>query len=272
VGLEVVGNCFSRCHGCIKIESTAVLTAFHITDNTFGAPEDVASTNLYDAIYISNTNTVYGGLISDNIFCNSGFSPYVKFRYGVNVADARMKNLIIGTMSDQTTGSGAVSAFGTAAIKDTGSIPQTIPRVLATTAVSASNTGNLNDTILATITVPAHAMGLNGRIRVTAMFGKTGTAGTANNTIYFGGTLVFFGVMGATSLSNRVQIDLANRGALNSQVAGGTGSDGFGPNTNPWVFPAVNTAADVTLLIRGQLANAADTIILDSYLVELIPG
>src|SRR5213079_2421852 len=50
--------------------------------------------------------------------------------------------------------------------------------VLAQSAVAASVTGTLTETVLATIAIPAGAMGVNGAIRVTALWSYTNSADT----------------------------------------------------------------------------------------------
>jgi hypothetical protein len=73
-----------------------------------------------------------------------------------------------------------------------------------------------------------------------------------------------------TQLGWRHENEIANRGAANSQV--GNTSNVFGslagaPNTS-----AVDTASAVIVLVTGQLANAADTVTLKSYRVEVLYG
>jgi hypothetical protein len=136
-------------------------------------------------------------------------------------------------------------------------------------AVSAP--ADTNEDTLATITIPANSIGANGYVTVRTYWTITGSTNAKTAKIKFGGTNI---ASLATSSAGNTGISLTttlhNRNAANSQVAIPTGSHEFGGfYTTALVTAAIDTTADVTLLITGQKASAGETITLEHYLVEI---
>lgn len=141
------------------------------------------------------------------------------------------------------------------------------PLILANKAVPASVTGTVAETALATITIPGGLMGPNGSIRVTPIFSITNNANNKSLGIKLGGQSIF--AIGLTTNSAYQAIATArNRGSQSAQLStsGGGYAAVFTANTN------VDTSVDQVLTINGTLANAADTITLEGYTVEVLPG
>lgn len=145
------------------------------------------------------------------------------------------------------------------------------PYILAASAVeSAVHTGDLLLTTLATIVVPANTLGANGRLRITVQWRFTGTAGTKTGSIAFGGTNFFQLAYTASALSGSVQREICNRNATNSQVSAALTAQGPVTSTSDIVTAAIDTTSAQNILLTGQLANAGDSIAVESYLVEVI--
>jgi hypothetical protein len=140
-------------------------------------------------------------------------------------------------------------------------------RVLAASAVAASHTGATSETTLATVTIPANAMGPNGRVRITTVWSATNSANNKTLRHKFGGVNYFAQNM-TTQQGWRHQNEIINRNATNAQV--GNTSNAFGSLSGAPIASAVDTSAAVTVLITGQLANVADTLTLESYCVEIL--
>lgn len=142
--------------------------------------------------------------------------------------------------------------------------------VLAGSAVAVPHTGDTNETTLATITIPAGAMGKNGQLRITTNWSYTNSGNNKTLRIDFGGT-DYRAFVVTTTDAFRDQITIANRNATNSQVGGLVGTAvAYTSTTIANVTSAVDTTAAVTLTITGQLASGGETVTLESYLVELI--
>jgi hypothetical protein len=154
-------------------------------------------------------------------------------------------------------------------------LPPTI-RVLASAASQVTLTGGVanTETILATITIPAGAMGINGRVRVTPLFGVNNNANTKRCRIRFGGLTgtIYSSNDLTTSTYLRTQVEIANRAAANSQVgAPNSITNAFGSSAGTLVTSAIDTSAAVDIVLTGTLVTAnTDTITLESYLVELL--
>jgi hypothetical protein len=145
-------------------------------------------------------------------------------------------------------------------------------RVLAASAVAVSHTGDTLETALATIAVPANAMGPNGQLRVTTQWSYTNSANGKTLRVRFGGTsgTSYLAQTSTATASAVFENRIANRGAANSQI--GNSNISFGPTTASAVTSAVDTAAAVNLVLAAHLANAGETVTLECYLVELFHG
>lgn len=146
-------------------------------------------------------------------------------------------------------------------------------RILAQSAAGVSGAADANENTLATVTVPGGALGLNGRLRVTALFTVTNSVNNKVLRVRFSGIsgTIYHTVTLTTNASYKVEADIANRGATNSQVGGMASiGGGWGTSGSAVITSAVDTTADTTLLITGQKVTAGETLTLESYLVELI--
>lgn len=142
-------------------------------------------------------------------------------------------------------------------------------RVLAQSSLSVSHTGNTAETTLASVVIPAGAMGPNGRVRITSLWSGTNSANAKTMRHKFGGVNYFAQNM-TTQLGWRHENEIGNRNAANSQV--GNTSNVFGSLSGAPITSAIDTAAAVIVLITGQLANAGETVTLESYRVEVLHG
>lgn len=152
-----------------------------------------------------------------------------------------------------------------------------LPYILARSFVLASHTGDTSETTLATITVPAGAMGANGILRITTQWSHTSSGNNKTLFVRFSGAAgtAYLNNNVTTTASTRDQRLISNRNATNSQVGtnlGAVSTGGWGSNANAVVTSAVDTTAATTIVIRCQLASSGETITLEGYLVELLYG
>lgn len=175
--------------------------------------------------------------------------------------------------------SGGAAASEVARFKSNGAMQiangKTVPYVLAQGHVGYAHTGNTNETALATISIPAGAIGPNGFARVTTLWKYTNSGNTKTLRVRLGGVsgTVFFGLgVTTTNALQNIQI-IRNRGAANSQVSMTNSISGvFGTSAADPSTGAVDTASAQDLVISGQLANSGETITLESYIVEICYG
>lgn len=145
-------------------------------------------------------------------------------------------------------------------------------RVIAASATAVSGSADTNENTLATVTIPAGIMGLNGIIRVTSHWTFTGSVNSKTWRVKFGSMSVQDnGTTTAGVTSIRCMSEVRNVGATNSQKGNSYTLTFAGsvPATAP-TTAAIDTTAAVTLLLTGQKGLAGETLTLDSYLVELI--
>jgi hypothetical protein len=141
-------------------------------------------------------------------------------------------------------------------------------------AAAVSCAADTAENVLATITVPAGAMGPNGTIRVWTSWSYTNGANNKVLRVRFGGGAgtSYLGFTATTTAGARFFTEISNRNATNSQFGGIGASGSFGASTNTYSTSAVDTTAATTIVISGTKASAGDTLTLERYLVELLPG
>lgn len=141
--------------------------------------------------------------------------------------------------------------------------------VLRQSGVQVPLTGSTSETTLATVTVPGKSMGANGRLRVTLLFEHTNNGNNKTLRLKFGATTVVTKTV-TTNVGHRIQIEIINRNSVSAQMTNNASTGGFGDAAFAHAGSSINTASDVTMLITGQLADGADSMSLESYLVEVM--
>jgi hypothetical protein len=139
-------------------------------------------------------------------------------------------------------------------------------------ATGMTVTGTTGETTLATVAIPGNTLGANGALRITAQWTKTGTAGTVDPRIKFGGTTYMdIGAAGATVLSGRYQTEIHNRNVTNSQIGTAIGQANFAMQaTTTSVTTALDTTTSQNVTFTCQLGNTGDTCELSSYTIEIL--
>jgi hypothetical protein len=145
--------------------------------------------------------------------------------------------------------------------------------VLGASAVAVSCPADTTEDILATITVPAGAMGANGILRISTQWTVTNSANNKITSIRFSGaagTLYLNQAYTAVaSISDTRQI--RNRNSVSSQIgSANNGGGGYRDSTVAGTTSSVDTSVATTIVITGQKASAGETLTLESYMVELI--
>lgn len=129
-------------------------------------------------------------------------------------------------------------------------------------------TGTTVQTTLASILIPAGLIGLNGSLRMRAVASTTNNANSKSINFLLGGTALAGGAA-VSNIANVASNLMSNRGSLASQLNTSPVSNGA---TGTFTTTAVNTAIDQILTITGTLAVGTDTMALESYLIEVLPG
>lgn len=189
---------------------------------------------------------------------------------------------LYGDVNDLTIASGATGAFfGTIRGTLTNNARGTFkvfsrnvnsPEAFGLSGAAIAHTGTTSETTLATVSIPAGAMGPNGFARVTSFWTYTNNANNKIPRVKFGGTTVTGPTLTTTnSYEDIVHVKNANNQAVQifpSEIQ----NQVFIPLNAGASAGAVNTANAFDITFTAQLADAADTITLQYYLVEIIYG
>lgn len=143
-------------------------------------------------------------------------------------------------------------------------------KIIAYQNIDSDHTGDLNETILCSLLIPAGAVDVNDKIVIESFLRKVNDNGACDWKYYFGPS--DNSLVGATNTALWTMGATANSGVMKRQLAmkGGTGSNvGY-----PYNFSAINDSTSSTynattldidfstdqyFMITAQLANAADT-------------
>lgn len=149
--------------------------------------------------------------------------------------------------------------------------PRSRTIILGASAVAVSGAADTAENILATVNVPAGAMGLNGILRVYSLWTFTNGADDKICRVRLGGIGgTAFGSTTATTSATLTDFrQIANRGAANSQVSTSSGVQ-FATSSGATVTGAIDTSAATTLVLTGQKETGANTLTLEAYTVELL--
>ena len=145
--------------------------------------------------------------------------------------------------------------------------------ILARSAVAVTAPLTTNEEVLATITVPAGLMKTEGQLKITTLWSYTNSTNIKTLRVRFGGiggTAYLSNAAGATLTSQTLTL-IRNRNSATSQVGYASGSTAsFAGSTSPVVTSNVNTVLETTIVITGQKAVNSESIVLESYTIELI--
>ena len=148
-------------------------------------------------------------------------------------------------------------------------------RILGASAVAVSGSADTNENTLATINVPAGAMGLNGILRISTLWTMTNSANNKTCRIRFSGAAgtQFYAQTFTTVATLAATYSIANRNSASSQlgnVQSPSPVGGLGSMTGAFQTGAIDTSAATSVVITGTKASAGEVLTLESYLVELI--
>lgn len=149
-----------------------------------------------------------------------------------------------------------------------------VPFIVGQSNAAVSNTGSTAEFTFATIVIPAGSMGANGIINVNVIWSFSGAAGTRVPRVYLGSTAFETGLSAASTVNSfRTIVQICNNNSATAQKAMpanfGTGTF-LGTSSAALTTGAEDTSGALNLTIRGALTSAADTMILESYSVELL--
>jgi hypothetical protein len=149
------------------------------------------------------------------------------------------------------------------------------PTIVASSGTAASVTGTTSETQLAPITIPAGLLKANDKLRISTLWSYTNSANNKTPRIRFSGAggaaIMAINVTKTTALVDQ-RVVHANNATNPQKTTPWTLAGGFGTTTAAPSTTAVDTTVPGTLYISGQLALGSETLTLEAYTVEHIPG
>lgn len=149
------------------------------------------------------------------------------------------------------------------------------PVLLDASGVAVVTPNNTTENVLATVTVPAGAMGLNGALQLKTSWSCTTSANAKTIRARLGGAagtqFITIGVTTSVSVSDERRIRNRNSAALQVGSYGTTSSVGFGTSPGSLPTSALDTLVAQDLVFTGQKALGTETLTLESREVWLLP-
>jgi hypothetical protein len=123
-----------------------------------------------------------------------------------------------------------------------------------------------------TIPILGNTLGPNGYMRLFHLWNYLNSAGSKQITASFGGTTLFQS-SATTSASADILNHLWVRGNTGKGVGppSGASGPGLGQAGIP-VYSSVDTTVDQNFILQGNLATATDYMVLEGFILEVIPG
>lgn len=148
-----------------------------------------------------------------------------------------------------------------------------VGRVLQASAVAVTAPADTSENTLATITVPAGALGTTGALRIWVRMTYTNNANNKTLRARWSGAAgtVVWGPTRTTQLGSTTCITIVNRSVTNSQVYSSlNNNDASTADGNAGGTTAVDTTAATTVVLTAQKAVGGDTVTLEYYIAEII--
>ncbi len=143
-------------------------------------------------------------------------------------------------------------------------------RILAQSSVPLTVPADATEDTMVSVTLPGGTLGPNGQLRVTTVWSSTSSGNSKTGRVKHNtGALGTFAW--SASAGYRDQRFLGNRNSQSSQVLGpGGNAGGFAASSSAPATTAINTASDTTINITGQKASSGESLVLESYLIEVL--
>jgi hypothetical protein len=143
---------------------------------------------------------------------------------------------------------------------------------LAASAVQSSNTGNINETTLASVALPAGAVGPNGILRIFSLWSFTNNANSKTPRVKIGSANNLFNAVQTSVACLQLMSVIRNRNDQAVQVGQARNLAAAGGSTQAIASFTIDMSSSQTIDFTGQLTNVADVIALEAYSIELLYG
>ena len=136
-----------------------------------------------------------------------------------------------------------------------------------TTPVSL--TGTTAETTMLTIPVKGGLIGANGVLAIQPLWNATNNANSKSLRIKLGATTCYS--FGAVNLLHQdAYVNVRNIGSESSQKTTSGMAGGTGGTVNNYNSTSTDTSVDFNIVVTGQLANSADTMAIQAFLITVL--
>jgi hypothetical protein len=150
------------------------------------------------------------------------------------------------------------------------SIPLTSTRVAVTAGQGAYTQVSTTNTAIS-FTIPANALGPNGKLRYSMLQTNNNSAGIKFVSVTIGSTLAYQTGMSGTSISNWVLKDMMNAGSTGSQSYPSQGAPGPIASTGAGLWSSIDTTQSFTVVTKHTLNTpATDAVTNEFFSIELL--
>lgn len=149
-------------------------------------------------------------------------------------------------------------------------IPATLTSIPNATAGAVSSPIATN-IISFSVVIPANTLGPNGYLQFTFRVNNNNSANSKQTSVSFAGALGFGTLSNTTNTQSSGFSGAHTLGVTNKVEITTLGNYNFGNSTNSPIISTLDTTINQSLYWLLQLANAADWILLDSAMVQLLP-
>jgi hypothetical protein len=145
-------------------------------------------------------------------------------------------------------------------------------QMLSRSAAAITCPADATEDILATVAIPAGLLGVNGQLFIKTQWTCTNGANDKTFRVRLGGIggTAFLNTTQTTILDYIAQTAIANRNSASSQL-GTLGSGLYGAGGSNFITGTIDTASAQDLVITGQKETSGESLILESYSVEVMP-
>jgi hypothetical protein len=143
------------------------------------------------------------------------------------------------------------------------------PTAFVTTGPGAYTQTTASDITLLNVTIPGGSLGINGKFFGYPEFVYSNSANTKTLKLMLNATAVITSTP-TTTAYNPFRYLFSNRGS--HSVNSDNGGLGFGASATSMSRRTIDTSVDVAYKCTGQLANAADYIVLETNIIQINPS
>lgn len=140
--------------------------------------------------------------------------------------------------------------------------------ILAADGNQVVHTGSTEETVVASLVVPGGVMGPHSTLRVYSLWSREGDAGNKRIRVILGGEVIH-SVTSNTEGTANLRTFIRNRGVTNAQVRIPNSVTPFGSYSDLPLVSTLDTTQDMTLEFAVLLNDAADSVTLEGYTVEV---